>query len=83
MADHWGATTPAPRGCMSIARRFIAGLHDALYSSADTRYVASKYVLQTLGISSSRIMSPHKPLSREQGKKVDALLGQFADVLEG
>ena len=53
----------------------------AVYGCGDTAYAAVKYVLQCLGVCSSRMMSPHRTILPEQGEKLDTVLKQFADVL--
>ena len=64
-------------------QRRLADFYDAAYPSGDTAYAVVKYVLQCLGICSARVISPHRTILPEQGKTLDAIVDQFADVLEG
>jgi len=64
-------------------QRRLADFYDAAYPSGDTAYAVVKYVLQCLGICSARVISPHRTILPEQAKTLDAIVDQFADVLEG
>ena len=64
-------------------QRRLVDFYDAAYPSGDTAYAVVKYVLQCLGICSARVILPHRTILPEQGKALDAIVDQFADVLEG
>ena len=56
---------------------------ELLVALEDTAYAVVKYILQCLGICSARTVSPHRDISPQQAKKLDAVIEDFADVLEG
>ena len=57
-------------------------LCDSIYSGAESPYMVIKYVLSRHNICSDRISSPFRMLSAEQRKTIDAVLEEYADVLD-
>ena len=62
-------------------KRLIA-FCDALYAGPGTAYATVKYALERLGVCSARISSPHGIIMPEQQAQVNAILEDFADVVE-
>jgi 4-hydroxy-tetrahydrodipicolinate synthase len=84
-----------PAWCASMYRSALAGkwdvvsqMHkrltsfcDAIYEGAETPYASVKYALHRLGMCSAYISSPHRPISPEHQRRVDAAIKEFAEIL--
>ena len=64
-------------------QRRLVDFCNAVYPCGDTAYAVVKCILQRLGICSAHIVSPHRELSQEQAKGLDAVIKDFPDVLAG